>query len=156
MTDPIQQYANRFPHEISAAIEGLDNDRKRAIFVLLYDDPGLSFTEIQSELSDEKIFASETLSTCLEDLKSGALVNRRVRNDDDDSRFSTAYSVSKYGEQFFKALLGSLRLDETDFSSGVRKGSSSGSQEPEGQIIQTKPVDQPGYTSDRGTVVGGR
>lgn len=156
MTDPIQQYANRFPQEIAAGIEGLDDERKRAIFVLLYDDPGLSFTEIQSELSGKKVFASETLSTCLDDLKGGALVNRRVRDVDDDTSFSTAYSVSKFGEQFFKALLNSMKLERLDFASKAQAGRMGEFEGPDEQNIQTQPIDQPGFTPNMGAAMGSR
>lgn len=108
MTDQVQAKANRFPMELAAGIEGLDNEKKRAIFVLLYDSPGLSFTEIQNELSGDEIFASQQLSDALKDLQEGGLIDKQVRGVDDDSRFTSAYSVSNFGEMFFRSLLGAL------------------------------------------------
>lgn len=119
MTDPIDRHAGRFPKEIAAGIEGLDNKRKRAIFVLLYDQPGLSFTEIRNELSGDEVFPSETLTTCLDELKVAGLVDKQIRDADDDTRFSTAYSISNFGEQFFRASLGALGSADGRFGSRV-------------------------------------
>lgn len=118
MADPIDQYESRFPEELASGIEGLDNPTKRAIFVLLYDNPGLSFTEIRNELSGDKVMPSQTLSSALDGLKMAGLVNKQVRGADDDSRFTSAYSVSTFGEQFFKSLLGGLGVGEGGYMSG--------------------------------------
>lgn len=108
MPDPIDVYDAKFPREVVDGIEGLADKRKRAIFALLYDNPGLSFTEIQNQLSGDSVLASETLSTSLERLKRTGLVNKQIRGPNDDTPFTSAYSVSKFGEMFFKSTLTAL------------------------------------------------
>lgn len=116
MTDSIDDYAGVFPEEIVDGIEALDNQNKRAVFILLYDNPGLSYTEIQERLGGKEAVGGQTLTTTLEKLKRGGLVNRQVRGEQDTSRFNTAYSVSNFGELFFRSLLTSLGSRDESFN----------------------------------------
>lgn len=108
MTDPIDRYAEKFPYELAAGIEGLDNRKKRAVFVLLFDNPGLAFTEIQEKLGGPEEVGQQTLTDCLEELQKGGLIDKRLRGPGDETRFTTAYDVTQFGENFFRFILYSM------------------------------------------------
>ena len=116
MSDQRDEYADIFPEEIAEGIEALDNRNKRAVFALLYDNPGLSYTEIQEELGGEDEIGSQTLSNTLEELKKGGLIDRQIRGEHDTSRFNTAYSISNFGELFLRSLLTSLGSRDGSFN----------------------------------------
>lgn len=109
MTESIERYANKFPNEISRAIDGLEGETRRAVFVLLYDEERLAFAEIKEELSDEEEeLHQQTLTNALNDLISGGLVEKRVLEADEETRFSSYYSVTEYGNRFLNSLFDSL------------------------------------------------
>lgn len=108
MTEAVQQHASRIPEEIARALDGLQSDEERAVFVLLFEQPGLSFTELQEELGDEDQLHPTTLSNALDDLKAGGLIRKRMGDADEETGFTSSYFISEYGERFINSLFDSL------------------------------------------------
>jgi len=109
MTQSVETFAAKFPEEISRAIDGLSGETERAVFVLLYDEEPLAFTQIKTRLSDEEEELHQTtLSNALSKLKKGGLVQKRVRDVDEETQFTSYYSVTEYGKRFLNSLFDSL------------------------------------------------
>jgi DNA-binding HxlR family transcriptional regulator len=109
MGESVEEYASKFPEEISRAIDGLSGETERAVFVLLYDEGPLAFTEIKEELSDdEDELHQTTLSNALSDLRNGGLIQKQVKEADEETQFSSYYSLSEYGDRFLNSLLDTL------------------------------------------------
>lgn len=107
-TTAIQRYSEKFPEEISKAIDGLSGKTERAVFIVLFNEGDMAFTELQNELGDDEPLHSQTLTDALSNLKSGGLIRQRILEDDEDSPFSSYYTLSEYGERFIYSLFDSL------------------------------------------------
>lgn len=107
-TTAVQRYSEKFPEEISKAIDGLSGETERAVVIVLYNQGDLAFTELREELGDDEPLHPETLSNVLSNLKSGGLIRKRILEDDEVAPFSSYYVLSEYGERFIYSLFDSL------------------------------------------------
>ena len=107
-TTAVQRYSEKFPEEISKAINGLSGETERAVVIVLYNQGDLAFTELREELGDDEALHPETLSNALSNLKSGGLIRKRILEDDEEAPFSSYYVLSEYGERFIYSLFDSL------------------------------------------------
>lgn len=103
-----QRYSGKFPEEISKAIDGLSGEAERAVVIVLFDEGDMAFSELQEELGEGEELHQETLSNALSDLKTGGLIRKRILEDEEESPFSSYYSLSEYGERFVHSLFDSL------------------------------------------------
>ncbi|WP_430639203.1 hypothetical protein [Haloferax volcanii] len=107
-TASVQRYASKFPEELSDAVDGISGETERAVFILLFNEGDLAFTEIRDELGDEDPLHQQTLSNALANLKAGGLIRKRILEDADESPFSSYYSLSEFGHRFIHSLFDSL------------------------------------------------
>ncbi|WP_147298713.1 hypothetical protein [Haloferax sp. Atlit-47N] len=107
-TASVQRYASKFPEELGDAVDGISGETERAVFILLFDEGDLAFTEIRDKLGDEGPLHQQTLSTALANLKAGGLIRKRILEDADESPFTSYYSVSEFGHRFIHSLFDSL------------------------------------------------
>ncbi|WP_155118380.1 hypothetical protein [Halorubrum sp. BV1] len=107
-TTAIQRYSEKFPEEISKAIDGLGGDTERAVVIVLFNQGDLAFTELREELGDDEPLHPETLSNALSNLKSGGLIRKRALENGEEDPFSSYYTLSEYGERFIYSLFDSL------------------------------------------------
>ncbi|MFB6186594.1 MAG: hypothetical protein ABEI86_06985 [Halobacteriaceae archaeon] len=118
-TTAVQNYSKKFPEEIAKAIDGLSGRTEKAVFIVLFNEGELAFTELREELGDEEQLHQETLSNALSNLKDGGLIRQQILEDEDESPFTSYYVLSEYGERFVHSLFDSLGTLEG--TSGRRK-----------------------------------
>jgi len=107
-TVKVKEVAERFPSELKRANKALDDDLKRAILVLLVDEGGLSFAQIQERLSTENDKLHQGfLSEALKDLQNGAII-KRVEKGDFEDRYEAEYRVTDFGHKHIDFLFRSI------------------------------------------------
>lgn len=106
-TESIRELSNRFPVEIVAALDGVRNATNRAIFVLLFDEDRLAFTELQKKLGDDDKLHPTTLNQALDEMQKAGLIRQRLIEDSEEP-FSSYYEVTEYGERLINVLFQSL------------------------------------------------
>lgn len=102
------EHTGKFPIEIAKAVDGLSGEKNRAVFIVLFNEGELAFSQLQEELGAGDRLHQEKLTTALNELKEGGLIRKQIREDDESSPFSSYYSVSEYGNRFLDSLFTSL------------------------------------------------
>jgi len=97
--EKIEKYANEIPEEIRNMIAGLDNDYRTAIFVALYKDGELSFSELLNELGISKAKLNYHLGKLME----SGLVHHYFKHELGAENYSF-YNISALGQSFFENL----------------------------------------------------
>lgn len=103
-----QGYVQKFPEELSKAVDGLGGDAERAVVIALFNEGNMAFSELQNELGEGEKLHQEKLSTALSSLKRGGLIRKKILEDENKTPFSSYYSLSEYGERFIYSLFESL------------------------------------------------
>jgi len=95
----VEDYANEVPEEIRRAIRGLDSEYRTAIFVVLYKQGELSFSELQKMLEMDKAMLNYHLGIMVE----SALVSHYYKHELGTERYSF-YNITHYGQNFLESL----------------------------------------------------
>lgn len=95
----VEELSAKVPGEIRRAIRGLCGDRELAVFVLLVDENGLAFSELESHL----VMHQQQLTNTLSHMQDAGIV---VREDIVDSRngYTTNYRVTNFGIRLMDSL----------------------------------------------------
>jgi DNA-binding HxlR family transcriptional regulator len=100
----IEDYVREIPEEIRRAIRGLDNKYRTAIFVALYKNGELSFSDLEKELEIDKAMLTYHLGRLIE----SALVHHYYRHELGTEKYSF-YNVTPFGQNFVEILNQFLR-----------------------------------------------
>ena len=118
-TARVKQIAKSFPSELKRANKALDSDLKRAIVVLLVDKNGLSFTQLQDELSTETDQLHQGfLSDALKDLQNGAII-KRIEKGEFKDRYEAEYRMTEFGHEYLDCIFRSIEPTEENILSTV-------------------------------------
>ena len=99
----VEEHSKEIPHETRLIIAALDNPIRQAILVLLSEKKELSFSEIQKELSIEKL----TLNFHLKKLFSSALIDHYYKHEIGNQKYSF-YSITSLGRRILSNLINAL------------------------------------------------